>query len=75
MQPGFARQAKNMKYAALNPKNTMNRTTLAAETVVGIGCCPDLSLRAVLQPQRVKLFVANRQLASAIPDSGDTQHP
>jgi hypothetical protein len=61
MQTGFARQAKNMKYAALTPKNTMNRTTLAAEIVVGIGGCPDPSSRVVLQPQRAKLLAANRQ--------------
>jgi len=40
MRPWFVRQAKNMKYAALTPKNTMKRTMLAAEIVAGIVLAP-----------------------------------
>jgi hypothetical protein len=67
----FALQAKNMKYAALTPKNTMNRTTLATEIPDGI--VPTLTAHLALfrDRERARSSTANKQLANAVPDCAE----
>lgn len=68
VKPRSSRQAKNMKYAALTLKKNTNRSTLAAEIVVGITVALTRQLAPFYSLKQRNFFLVGGSAASAVPD-------